>query len=163
MTKSLKRSAGLLLYRRHGDEIEVFLVHPGGPFWSKKDHGAWTIPKGEYDAEEEPLAAAQREFEEETGFAVAGKFIELGTVQQKSGKVVGAWAVEGDCDPGQLKSNTCAIEWPPRSGKRIEIPEVDRGSWFSLQRAKTNLRSEQIAFLDRLVSNLEKKPLNSGM
>src|SRR6187402_2657939 len=143
MTKSWRRSAGLLLYRKRGGEIEVFLVHPGGPFWVKKDHGAWTIPKGEYEAEEEPLAAAQREFKEETGFAAIGNFIELGTVQQKSGKTVSAWAVEGDCDPSLLRSNTCEIEWPPRSGKRIEIPEVDRGSWFSLQRARTYMRTEQ--------------------
>jgi predicted NUDIX family NTP pyrophosphohydrolase len=154
MTKSLKRSAGLLMYRNHGGEIEVFLVHPGGPFWAKKDHGVWTIPKGEYEAEEEPLAAAQREFKEETGFAAVGKFLELGTVQQKSGKTVSAWAMEGNCDPTQLMSNTCEIEWPPRSGKQIEIPEVDRGLWFSLQLARTYMRPEQIPFLDRLAMKL---------
>jgi predicted NUDIX family NTP pyrophosphohydrolase len=105
------------MYRNHGGEIKVFLVHPGGPSWAKKDHGVWTIPKGEYEAKEEPLAAAQCEFKEETGFAAVGKVVELGTVQQKSGKLVSAWAMEGDCDPAQLMSNTCEIEWPPRSGQ----------------------------------------------
>lgn len=149
MTKSSKRSAGVLMYRRRGDEIEVFLVHPGGPFWAAKDHGVWTIPKGEYEAGEKPLEAAQREFHEETGFTVSGDFVELGTVRQKSGKTVTAWAVESDCDATQLKSNTCEIEWPPRSGKRLEIPEVDRGSWFSLQLARSYLRPEQTPFLDQ--------------
>jgi predicted NUDIX family NTP pyrophosphohydrolase len=142
------------MYRRRGDEIEVFLVHPGGPFCAAKDHGVWTIPKGEYEpGEEESLAAAQREFEEETGFIAGGNFVELGTVRQKSGKTVTAWAVEGDFDATQLKSNTCEIEWPPRSGKRLEIPEVDRGSWFSLQLARSYLRPEQTPFLDQLTAS----------
>jgi predicted NUDIX family NTP pyrophosphohydrolase len=152
MTKSSKRSAGLLLYRKHKGEIEVFLVHPGGPFWAKKDQGAWTVPKGEYETDEEPLAAAQREFQEETGFMATGSFVELGSIRQKSGKTVVAWAVEGDCDPAQLTSNTCEIEWPLRSGKRIEIPEVDRGDWFSLERARAYIRAEQIPLLETLTA-----------
>jgi predicted NUDIX family NTP pyrophosphohydrolase len=150
MTKTPKRSAGLLMYRRRKGGIEVFLVHPGGPLWAKKDQGAWTLPKGEYEADEEPLAAAQREFQEETGFIAAGRFIELGSVRQKSGKIVIAWAVEGDCDPVKLVSNTCEIEWPPRSGKRMEIPEVDRGCWFGLAEAHTYIREEQGKLLHTL-------------
>jgi predicted NUDIX family NTP pyrophosphohydrolase len=152
MTKSTKRSAGLLMYRRLADGIEVFLVHPGGPIWAKKHRGAWTVPKGEYDAGEEPLAAARREFHEETGFVATGPFLELGSDCQKSGKVVTAWAFAGDCDPKDLTSNTCEIQWPPRSGRRIEIPEVDRGDWFSFDRARAHIRAEQLPFLDGLES-----------
>ncbi len=144
-----KRSAGLLMYRRH-DQLEVFLVHPGGPFWAKKDLGAWSISKGEYAEGELPLQAARREFEEETGFAAQGDFLELGAVQQAGGKVVSAWAVEGDCDPGKLVSNRCQIEWPPRSGRVIEIPEVDRGAWFSIAEAKERILKSQAPFLERL-------------
>jgi predicted NUDIX family NTP pyrophosphohydrolase len=145
-----KRSAGLLMYRRIVvDELEVFLVHPGGPIWAKKDKGAWTIPKGEYEPDENPLAAARREFEEETGFQAAGEFVDLGSIKQKSGKVVNAWAFEGDCDPIELRSNTCEIEWPPRSGRRLEIPEVDRGRWFSINQAKEYIREEQRELLRR--------------
>ena len=118
-----KRSAGLLMFRRLKGELQVFLAHPGGPLWASKDRGAWTVPKGEYGKEEDPLAAAQREFKEETSFEAAGEFLSLGTVQQKSGKRVTAWAFEGDCDPAELVSNTCEIEWPPRSRRHIEIPE----------------------------------------
>ena len=114
----------------------------------------WTIPKGEYEPDEEPLAAAQREFREETGFIATGDFTELGSIRQKSGKVVIAWAFEGDCDPTQLKSNTCKIEWPPRSGKRLEIPEVDRGSWFSAPRARVYIRPEQTSLLDTLEARI---------
>jgi predicted NUDIX family NTP pyrophosphohydrolase len=146
----LKRSAGLLMYRRTTDELEVFLVHPGGPLWANKDKGAWTIPKGEYEADENPLVAAQREFEEETGFQVTGELLELGTIKQKSGKLVTAWAFEGDCDPSRLTSNTCEIEWPPRSGCRLEIPEVDRGHWFSIEEARRYIREEQRLLLDNL-------------
>lgn len=145
-----KRSAGLMMYRRSTTGLEVFLVHPGGPLWSGKDHGAWTIPKGEYESDEDPLVAAQREFEEETGFPVTGHFLELGTVKQKSGKVVTAWAFEGDCDPDKLRSNTCKIEWPPRSGRRLEIPEVDRGRWFYMEEARGYIREEQRPLLDNL-------------
>lgn len=154
MSNVSKRSAGLLMYRKGRDGIEVFLVHPGGPFWAKKDHSVWTLPKGEYDEDEEPLAAAKREFQEETGFVPNGTFVELGSIRQKSGKIVVAWAVEGDCDPAQLTSNTCEIEWPPRSGKRLEIPEIDRGSWFSAQTARIYIRPEQIPLLEALESRI---------
>jgi predicted NUDIX family NTP pyrophosphohydrolase len=145
-----KRSAGLMMFRHARNGLEVFLVHPGGPIWAKKDKGAWTVPKGEYEDDEEALAAAQREFEEETGFKATGKFFGLGTIQQKSGKRVIAWAFEGDCDPAQLKSNTCEIEWPPRSGRRLEIPEIDRGQWFSIDEARGYIREEQAPLLDAL-------------
>ena len=138
------------MFRRLSDELEVFLVHPGGPVWAKKDEGAWTIPKGEYDEDESPLAAAQREFEEETGFQAIGEFVDLGSIKQKSGKIVTAWAFEGDCDPNKLISNTCEIEWPPRSGRRLEIPEVDRGRWFDMDEARRYIRSEQEKLLDNL-------------
>jgi predicted NUDIX family NTP pyrophosphohydrolase len=150
-----KQSAGLLMYRRRSGGLEVFLVHPGGPFWAKKDLGAWTIPKGEYEAEEDPLAAAQREFEEETSFVPSGPFLPLGTVRLASGKTVMAWAFEGDCDPARLVSNTCEIEWPPRSRRRLEIPEVDRGEWFSLEQAYGRIRKEQGTLLRVLSSLLE--------
>jgi predicted NUDIX family NTP pyrophosphohydrolase len=141
-----------MMYRRSGDAIEVFLVHPGGPFWAKKDKGAWTVPKGEYGNDEEALEAARREFKEETGFTATGPFVELGSVQQKSGKVVRVWAFEGDCNPDQLISNTCEIEWPPRSGRRIEIPEIDRGSWFDIQQAQESIREEQRPLLAALLA-----------
>jgi predicted NUDIX family NTP pyrophosphohydrolase len=145
-----KRSAGLIMFRHLKEELEVFLVHPGGPIWAKKDEGAWTVPKGEYGDDEDPLAAAQREFEEETGFKATGEFLNLGTIKQKSGKHVTAWAFKGDCDPADLKSNTCEIEWPPRSGARLEIPEVDRGRWFSIEEARKYIREEQRPLLDNL-------------
>jgi predicted NUDIX family NTP pyrophosphohydrolase len=145
-----KRSAGLLMYRWHNGHLEVFLVHPGGPFWAKKDLGAWSISKGEYVEGELPLDAARREFEEETGFVAQGDFLELGAVQQAGGKVVSAWAFAGDCDPSNLISNRCEIEWPPRSGRQIEIPEVDRGSWFSIADAKERILKSQAPFLERL-------------
>jgi predicted NUDIX family NTP pyrophosphohydrolase len=145
-----KRSAGLLMYRRRNGHLEVFLVHPGGPFWAKKDLGAWSISKGEYVEGELPLEAAKREFQEETGFAAKGDFLDLGAVQQAGGKVVSAWAFEGDCDPSKLVSNRCKIEWPPRSGRQIEIPEVDRGGWFSIAGAKERILKSQAPFLDRL-------------
>jgi predicted NUDIX family NTP pyrophosphohydrolase len=149
-----KRSAGLLMYRRREGHLEVFLVHPGGPFWAKKDLGAWSISKGEYVEGELPLEAARREFEEETGFAAGGDFLELGAVQQAGGKIVSAWAFEGDCDPGKLVSNRCQVEWPPRSGRQIEIPEVDRGDWFSITEAKERILKSQAPFLERLSSLL---------
>jgi predicted NUDIX family NTP pyrophosphohydrolase len=146
-----KCSAGLLMYRRAiSGEAEVFLVHPGGPFWAKKDKGAWSISKGEYGEGEPPLDAAKREFEEETGFAAEGEFFELGEVKQSGGKVVSAWAFEGDCDPAKLVSNRFSMEWPPRSGRMIEFPEVDRGGWFAIVQAKEQILKSQAPFLDRL-------------
>ena len=136
------------MYRRRAHALEVFLVHPGGPFWAKKD--AWTIPKGEYEDGEDPLAAAKREFQEETGFLPHGPFIPLGDIRQASGKIVTAWAFEGDCDPKALRSNTCMIEWPPRSGRQLEIPEADRGAWFSIDAARARMFKGQEALLDRL-------------
>jgi predicted NUDIX family NTP pyrophosphohydrolase len=152
-----KRSAGLLLYRRRNGTIEVFLAHPGGPFWAKKDDGAWTIPKGEFEVDEEPLAAARREFEEETGFRPEGEFVDLGSVTQGSGKVVSAWAIEGEFDPANLVSNYCDVEWPPRSRKMISIPEVDRGAWYSLDDARPKIFTSQIPFLDRLIGRVHRQ------
>ena len=145
-----KRSAGLLLYRRSKGALEVFLIHPGGPYWAKKDQGAWAIPKGEYKKSEDPLDAAKREFQEETGFTAAGEFVDLGSIRQVSGKIVAAWALEGDCDPAKLVSNTCEVEWPPKSGRKIEIPEVDRGQWFGMMGARESIRKDQELLLDRL-------------
>ena len=142
------------MYRRRNDEVEVFLVHPGGPFWQKKDAGAWTLPKGEYTEDEIPLEAAKREFQEETGFAVGTHFLELGEIRQASGKLVSAWAFEGDCDPAKLVSNLCRIEWPPRSGRQIEIPEVDRGGWFSIADARGRILNSQDPLLDALLRKL---------
>ncbi len=149
-----KHSAGLLLYRRRPQALEVFLVHPGGPFWAKKDLGAWSIPKGEYAEGEDPLAAARREFEEETGFPAPDNPMELGDLKQAGGKIVAAWAAEGDCDPARLVSNTCEIEWPPRSGRKIEIPEVDRAGWFAIDEARERILKSQLPFLDRLQQKL---------
>jgi len=149
-----KMSAGLMMYRRREGEVEVFLVHPGGPFWARKDLGAWSIPKGEYGEGEEPLTAAQREFEEETGFLTRGDFLELGAVKQAGGKVVSAWAFEGDCDPGELKSNVFEMEWPPRSGRVAEFPEVDRAGWFSIAEARERILKSQAPLLDALVQRL---------
>jgi predicted NUDIX family NTP pyrophosphohydrolase len=149
-----KRSAGLLMYRRRARGLEVFLVHPGGPFFAKKDLGAWTIPKGEYLEGEQPLEAAKREFQEETGFPVPETFLDLGSIKQAGGKIVAAWAFEGDCDPSKMISNHCEVEWPPRSGRLIEIPEADRGEWFSIDEAKERIKSTQIPLLDRLLTAL---------
>ena len=140
----------MLMYRRRSRAVEVLLVHPGGPYWVKKDKGAWGVPKGEYEPGEDPLDAAKREFTEETGFPAEGEFLELGTIQQKGGKIVVAWAFEGDCDPAALVSNTCEVEWPPRSRRMIEIPEVDAGRWFSLAEAGEFMREDQHPLLDRL-------------
>ena len=145
-----KQSAGLLMYRSRQGQLEVFLVHPGGPFWAKKDLGSWSISKGEYAAGEPALEAAKREFQEETGFLAEGDFLSLGQVQQAGGKVVSAWAFEGDCDPSQLISNRCEIEWPPRSGRKMEIAEVDRGDWFSIADARERILKSQTPFLERL-------------
>ncbi len=144
-----QRSAGILLYRRK-PALELFLVHPGGPFWAKKDLGVWSIPKGLLNDGEDELQAARREFQEETGFVAGHDVLSLGEVKQPSGKTIVAWAVEGDCDPTSLISNTCSIEWPPRSGKQMEIPEVDRGAWFTLEEARRRILPGQIPLLDRL-------------
>lgn len=142
------------MYRSGREGVEVFLVHPGGPFWANKDLGAWTIPKGEYEPDEEPFAAARREFHEETSFNADGEFISLGMLKQSGGKLVSAWAFEGDCDPSKLVSNTCPIEWPPRSGRQMEIPEVDRGAWYSLEEARRRIFASQVPFLDTLEQKL---------
>jgi predicted NUDIX family NTP pyrophosphohydrolase len=144
-----KKSAGLLLYRKRRGSVEVFLVHPGGPFWAKKDDGAWSIPKGEFGNDEKPLAAAKREFQEETGAAATGEFVALDPVRQPSGKVVYAWAVHGDIDPAAIHSNTFLIELPKGSGKMREFPEVDRAGWFSLEEARRKILQGQVAILDQ--------------
>ncbi|MBW8684587.1 NUDIX domain-containing protein [Chitinophaga rhizophila] len=145
-----KQSAGILLYRRRGGELEVFLGHPGGPFWAKKDLGSWSVPKGEYEEGEEPLHAAIREFEEETGYRPAGDFIPLTTIRQKGHKVVRCWAVEGDMDPAAMISNLFEMEWPPRSGKMKSFPEIDRGGWFTLAEAREKILERQRSFIDEL-------------
>jgi predicted NUDIX family NTP pyrophosphohydrolase len=145
-------SAGLLMYRRRSGQVQVLLVHPGGPFWKNKDAGAWTIPKGAPIGQENLLDTARREFEEETGFnAGDGPFTALAPIRQKAGKTVHAWAFEGDCDPAQVRSNQFEIEWPPRSGKRISVPEVDRAEFMSLEVARAKINPAQVAFLDELV------------
>jgi predicted NUDIX family NTP pyrophosphohydrolase len=145
-----KISAGLLLYRFRDGRLQVLLVHPGGPFFRNKDLGAWSIPKGEPDEGEPLLDAAKREFREETGFMVDGEYLELTAVKQKAGKVVHAWALEGDCDPAALRSNTFPLEWPPRSGKRVEFPEVDRAEFFELETAREKINPAQSALLEEL-------------
>jgi predicted NUDIX family NTP pyrophosphohydrolase len=144
-------SAGLLMYRRTPDGVlQVLLAHPGGPFWRNKDDGAWTLPKGEYEAPEEALAAARREFAEETGFDAPGPYLPLGEVKQKSGKRVAAWAFRGDCDPAALRCNSFEVEWPPKSGKRQSFPEIDRAAWFALDEARAKILPAQRDLLDRL-------------
>lgn len=150
----MKRSAGLLLFRRRGSALEFFLVHPGGPFWAKKDEGAWSIPKGLYEQGEPPLEAARREFGEETGLTVDGDFVLLGEFKQPGGKVVSAWLVESDCDPAALKSNVFSMEWPPRSGKKAEFPEVDRAGWFAPQEAVVKILSGQKPIIQRALERL---------
>jgi predicted NUDIX family NTP pyrophosphohydrolase len=151
-------SAGLLLFRRSGGGLEVLLAHPGGPFWADKDAGAWTIPKGLSEPGEELLAAARREFAEETGLRPAGPFLPLGEVRQKAGKVVHAWACEGDADPRTLTSNTTAVEWPRGSGKWTEFPEVDRYGWFGPAEAREKLNPAQAGFVERLEAALARPP-----
>jgi len=152
-----KRSAGILLFRRLGDEVEFLLAHPGGPFWAKKDEGAWSIPKGQIESEEEPRACAIRELEEELGPVPEldpEELIELGSIRQRAGKVVEAWAAEGEFDPAQLDSNAFSMEWPPRSGASQEFPEVDRAEWFDLRTAREKILPAQAEFLDRLLERL---------
>ena len=147
-----KKSAGILLYRRRSETLEVLLVHPGGPFWAKKDEGAWSIPKGEYSDGEDPLTAALREFQEETGAQPSGEFIPLTPVKQAGGKLVHAWALQMDFNPAVLKSNTFAMEWPPKSGKLRDFPEVDRAAWFGIDEARRKILKGQVDFLDQLTA-----------
>ena len=150
-----KISAGLLMFRRRADGLQVLLVHPGGPLWAKRDDGYWTIPKGEIDPGEELLTAAKREFEEETGGKASGPFIPLSPVTQKSGKIVHAWAVEGDMDTTLLKSNDFSMEWPKKSGKWKQFPEIDRGEFFDLPAARRKIKAAQAPFLDELISKAD--------
>ena len=154
-----KRSAGLLMYRIFGGNLEVLLVHPGGPFWLSKDMGAWSIPKGEIEEGEDPLEAAMREFHEETSFSATGPFITLGEAKQSGRKVVLAWGFEGDCDPAQLTSAKCQIEWPPRSRRMIVISEVDRASWFPVAVAQEKIVNGQRPLLERLEFSLRRMNL----
>jgi len=148
-------SAGILLYRRHAGELQVLLVHPGGPFWANKDEGAWTIPKGEVAEGEELLQTAVREFEEETGFKPIGKLIPLTPIKQKAGKIVHAWALEGDLDANAVKSNTFKMEWPPKSGKYAEFPEVDRAEFFDVETAVQKINPAQVGLINELQQRLE--------
>ncbi|HUS01646.1 MAG TPA: NUDIX domain-containing protein [Chitinophagaceae bacterium] len=154
--KPIRKSAGILLFKfGNHNAIEVFIVHPGGPFWKNKDMGAWSIPKGEFTDEEEGLDAAIREFKEETGSKISGDFIELTPVKLKSGKMVYAWAVKGDIDAAAVKCETYIdVEWPPRTGKSISIPEVDKGEWFAADEAKQKINPSQAALIDELISKL---------
>lgn len=149
-----QHSAGIMLYHYREDEPYVLLVHPGGPFWVKKDTGAWSIPKGLFNQDEEPLGAARREFKEETGYDVDGNFIELGEIKQPSGKIIHAWALEGDIDASRIASNTFTLEWPPHSGISREFPEIDRGEWFDIQTARKKINTGQARFLDKLLAVL---------
>lgn len=149
-----KKSAGILMYRHKDSELEIFLVHPGGPFWINKDLNAWSIPKGEFDDNEDAFATAKREFKEETGINISGKFIELNPIKQKSGKMIYAWAVKGDIDASAIKSNEFEIEWPPRSGKMKTFPEIDKAEWFSLSDAKKKIIAAQWQLIEELISKI---------
>jgi predicted NUDIX family NTP pyrophosphohydrolase len=153
----IKTSAGILLYRERGPRLEVFLVHPGGPFWKKKDAGSWSIPKGEYESNEDALEAAKREFTEETSFSADGEFLPLVPLLQPSGKLVSAWAVAGDVDASKLRSNTFWMPWPPKSDLQQEFPEVDRGGWFDMQSARRKLVPGQVPFLTELESIIARR------
>jgi predicted NUDIX family NTP pyrophosphohydrolase len=153
-----KRSAGILMYRGKGPKLELLLVHPGGPFWAKKDQGAWSVPKGEYEPGEDSIAVARREFEEELGSPPPqGSFIELGELVQPSRKVITAFAVKGDLDPAELTSNHFELEWPPKSGRKQSFPEVDRAAWFTPAEAREKIQSGQAPFIDRLLERLQSK------
>jgi len=147
-------SAGLVMFRIREGRLEIFLVHPGGPFWSRKDLGSWSIPKGEYTEEEDALQAAKREFHEETGCAAEGEFRELGMLRQPSGKRIRAWAFEGECDADQIVSNLFTMEWPPRSGKEAAFPEVDRAGWFGVEEAREKILKGQLGFIAQLCTLL---------
>lgn len=150
-----KKSAGILLYRLTNQILEVLIVHPGGPFWAKKDIGAWSVPKGEFGEEENPLDAAKREFEEEMGEQISGDFIEMTPIKQNSGKTVYAFAIERDFDVNKIKSNTFKIEWPPKSGKQQEFPEIDKGEWFDYSTSKQKINEYQAAIIDELAIKLK--------
>lgn len=149
-------SAGILLYRLRDNAVEVLLAHPGGPFWSGKDLGAWSIPKGQSEENEDPLQAAKREFREETGFEVDGQFIDLGTIRQPSRKTIQIWALEHDMDADRLQSNEFTLEWPRKSGIMMQFPEIDRAEWFDIDRARQKIHKGQAGFLDRLISRILK-------
>lgn len=151
----MRTSAGILLYRKKDSFIEIFLVHPGGPFWKGKENAAWSVPKGEFTEGEDPLTVAKREFEEETGQTIEGNFIELNPVQQKGGKMVYAWAVEGNADAENIVSNTFKQEWPPKSGKWMTFPEVDKAGWFTMEEAKAKINAAQAGLIDDLVKMLK--------
>ena len=155
-----KKSAGILLYRFKDTQVEIFLVHPGGPFWAKKDSGAWSIPKGEFSESEDGLHAAKRELEEETGIKATGDFIELSPAKQRSGKTVYAWAQAKNIDPEKIVSNTLIINWPPRSGKKLEIPEVDKGAWLSLEEGLIKIVPGQIPILKDFFDRVESGKIN---
>lgn len=157
MAKRANTSAGLLLFRRTNGAVEVFLAHPGGPFWEKRDAGAWTIPKGVVEEAEDPFEAARREFEEETGIRPEGPFLALGSIRQKAGKVVHAWAWEGDADPEAIASNFMQVEWPRRSGRWLSFPEVDRCAWFDPSTARERINPAQVELIDRLEALLDEK------
>jgi predicted NUDIX family NTP pyrophosphohydrolase len=148
-----KHSAGVLLYRKLNNELQVFLVHPGGPFWKNKDEGAWSVPKGEYEESEDPLEAAKREFYEETGQYIDGRFTALAPVRLKSGKIIHAWAVEGDIDHNTIQSNLFEMEWPPKSGKTQAFAEVDRAGWFTVEEAKLKINAAQVGLVEELVNS----------
>lgn len=150
-----KKSAGILLYRTKNRIVEVLLVHPGGPFWIKKDAGAWTIPKGELNEGEEPVEAAIREMEEETGIILKGNLLELTPVKQKAGKLVYAWANEQDVDPSRIKSNEFEIEWPPKSGKKKSFPEIDKAGWFDIKTAKEKINPGQLPLIEELIIKIK--------
>lgn len=152
-----KKSAGVLPFRFYNKKPEVLLAHPGGPFWKNKDLGAWSIVKGEYNDDEEPLTAAKREWREETGLKLPGKYIPLTPVKQKSGKEIIAWAVEADFEPTAIKSNSFEIEWPPKSGKKQSFPEIDRAAWFSIKEAKEKINPAQVALIDELMEIMNAK------
>jgi predicted NUDIX family NTP pyrophosphohydrolase len=148
------RSAGIVLFRRGRSGLEFLIVHPGGPFWAKKDAGAWSIPKGEYEEGEDALEVALRELEEETGLRAGGEPLPLSPVRQRGGKLIVAWGLEGDWDPAALRSNTFSLEWPPRSGKHAEFPEVDRAAWVTLAEARAKLNAAQLPLLEELAAKL---------
>lgn len=154
----MTRSAGILAFRRSSTGWQVLLAHPGGPFWARRDDGAWSIPKGEFATDEDPLQAAMREFEEEMGRRVTGTFLPLEPRQQPGGKIVYAWAVESDFDPAQLRSNTFSMEWPPKSGRRSSFPEIDRAEWFDVRSARAKILKGQLGFLDELEALLATDP-----